>query len=165
MRILVLGAGKMGSFFVDLLSFDHETAVYDIDAKRLRFTYNTQRFTSLEEIDDFKPELVINAVTLKYTLDVFRTVIPHLPPECILSDIASGNQRVHLGGSVVEYAVHTHQQACRLGAIILLRHIHLHRALATRIYATLLMLETLYCALRRHLRLHCKRHQACYECY
>ncbi len=89
MRILILGAGKMGSFFVDLLSFDHETAVYDIDAKRLRFMYNTQRFTSLEEIDDFKPELVINAVTLKYTLDVFRTVIPHLPPECILSDIAS----------------------------------------------------------------------------
>ena len=89
MRILVLGAGKMGSFFVDLLSFDHETAVYDIDAKRLRFMYNTQRFTSLEEIDDFKPELVINAVTLKYTLDVFRTIIPHLPPECILSDIAS----------------------------------------------------------------------------
>ena len=48
MRILVLGAGKMGSFFVDLLSFDHETSVYYIDAKRLRFMYNTQRFTSLE---------------------------------------------------------------------------------------------------------------------
>ena len=62
MRILILGAGKMGSFFVDLLSFDHETAVYDIDPKRLRFMYNTQRFTALEEIDDFKPELVINAV-------------------------------------------------------------------------------------------------------
>ena len=24
MKILILGAGKMGSFFVDLLSFDHE---------------------------------------------------------------------------------------------------------------------------------------------
>ena len=79
--------------------------------------------------------------------------------------IASGNQRVNLGGSVVENAVHTHQQACRLGAIILLRHIHLHRALSARINAALLMLETLYRALRRHLRLHCKRHQACYECY
>ena len=67
MRILILGAGKMGSFFVDLLSFDHETAVYDIDAKRLRFMYNTQRFTSMDEIDAFRPELVINAVTLKYT--------------------------------------------------------------------------------------------------
>lgn len=78
MRILILGAGKMGSFFVDLLSFDHETAVYDIDPKRLRFMYNTQRFTTLEEIDDFKPELVINAVSLKYTLDVFREVMPYI---------------------------------------------------------------------------------------
>lgn len=89
MKILILGAGKMGSFFVDLLSFDHETAVYDVDPKRLRFMYNTQRFTTVEEIEDFQPELVINAVTLKYTLDVFRSVIPHLPADCILSDIAS----------------------------------------------------------------------------
>ncbi|MBR6482628.1 MAG: prephenate dehydrogenase, partial [Bacteroidaceae bacterium] len=89
MKILILGAGKMGSFFVDLLSFEHETAVYDVDPKRLRFMYNTQRFTSLEEIRDFAPELVINAVTLKHTLDVFRQVIPYLPQECILSDITS----------------------------------------------------------------------------
>ena len=27
MRILILGAGKMGSFFTDVLSFQHETAV------------------------------------------------------------------------------------------------------------------------------------------
>ena len=79
----------MGSLFVDLLSYEHETAVYDVDPKRLRFKYNTQRFTSLEEIRDFAPELVINAVTLKHTLDVFRQVIPYLPQECILSDIAS----------------------------------------------------------------------------
>lgn len=89
MRILVLGAGKMGSFFVDLLSFDHETAVFDVDARRLRFMYNTRRFTRLDEIDEFRPELVINAVTLKYTLDVFRQVLPHLPQDCIISDIAS----------------------------------------------------------------------------
>ena len=88
-RILVLGAGKMGSFFVDLLSFDHETAVYDVDSRRLRFMYNTQRFTSLEEIEAFRPQLVINAVTLKYTLDVFCQVMPYLPADCILSDIAS----------------------------------------------------------------------------
>ena len=29
MRILILGAGKMGSFFNDVLSFQHETAVFD----------------------------------------------------------------------------------------------------------------------------------------
>ena len=89
MRILILGAGKMGSFFVDLLSFEHETAVYDVNPQRLRFMYNTLRFSSLEEIRDFRPELVINAVTLKHTLDVFRQVLPLLPDDCILSDIAS----------------------------------------------------------------------------
>ncbi|NLV51997.1 MAG: prephenate dehydrogenase [Bacteroidales bacterium] len=89
MKILILGAGKMGSFFTDLLSFDHEVAVFDIDPKRLRFMYNTQRFTSIDEIDDFKPELVINAVSLKHTLKVFDQVIPHLPKQCILSDISS----------------------------------------------------------------------------
>lgn len=89
MRILILGAGKMGSFFTDVLSFDHECAVYEIDARRMRFLYNTQRFTTLDEIQDFKPELVINAVTLKYTIEVFQQVIPHLPKDCIISDIAS----------------------------------------------------------------------------
>lgn len=89
MKILILGAGKMGSFFTDVLSFDHECAVYEIDAKRMRFLYNTQRFTTMEEIEEFKPELVINAVTLKYTLSVFDQVIPHLPKDCIISDISS----------------------------------------------------------------------------
>ena len=89
MRILILGAGKMGSFFTDVLSFEHECAVYEIDAKRMRFLYNTQRFTSMQEIEDFKPELVINAVTLKFTTEVFQQVLPHLSKDCIISDISS----------------------------------------------------------------------------
>ena len=89
MKILVMGAGKMGSFFIDLLSFDHEVAVFERDPKRMRFTYNCQRFTSYDEIREFKPELLINAVTLKYTIPVFKEVIPYLPKECIISDIAS----------------------------------------------------------------------------
>ena len=89
MKILILGAGKMGSFLTDVLSFQHETAVYDVDAQKLRFVYHTLRFTSLEEIEEFKPELVINAVTVKYTQEAFRQVMPVLPKECILSDIAS----------------------------------------------------------------------------
>ena len=66
MKILVMGAGKMGSFFIDLLSFEHEVAVFERDPMRMRFTYNCQRFTSYDEIREFKPEL-----------------------ECIISDIAS----------------------------------------------------------------------------
>ena len=76
MRILIMGAGKMGSFFLDLLSFDHETAVYEKDPKRMRFTYNCQRFTSMDEVRAFQPELVINAVTVKYTIPAFEEVIP-----------------------------------------------------------------------------------------
>ena len=79
----------MGSFFLDLLSFDHETAVYEKDPMRMRFTYNCRRFTTLEEIEGFGPELVINAVTVKYTVSAFNEVLPHLPKDCILSDIAS----------------------------------------------------------------------------
>lgn len=89
MKILILGAGKMGSFFTDVLSFEHECAVYEVDAKCMRFLYNTQRFTTMEEIEEFKPELVINAVTLKYTLQVFDQLLPHLPHDCIISDISS----------------------------------------------------------------------------
>lgn len=89
MKILIIGAGKMGSFFCDVLSFKHELAMYDTDPQRLRFTFNTQRFSSLDEIDEFAPDLVINAATVKYTIDAFNTVLPHLPSNCILSDIAS----------------------------------------------------------------------------
>lgn len=89
MRILILGAGKMGSFFCDVLSFDHEVAVYDIKPERLRFMYNCLRFTTLEEVSNFNPELVINAATVKYTLDAFHQVIPALDSNCILSDISS----------------------------------------------------------------------------
>lgn len=79
----------MGSFFIDLLSFDHEVAVYEKDAKRMRFTYNCLRFTSMDEVDAFQPELVINCVTLKYTLQAFEELLPHIPESCIISDISS----------------------------------------------------------------------------
>ena len=65
MKILIMGAGKMGSFFSDLLSFDHRVAMYDPDAKKLRFTYNVERFSTLDEVDDFNPDMVINAATVK----------------------------------------------------------------------------------------------------
>lgn len=89
MKILILGAGKMGSFFADLLSFDHDVAVYDTDPAKLRFTYNVRRFSSLDEIAEFEPELVVNAVTVRYTIDAFRSIDKIVPPTCILTDIAS----------------------------------------------------------------------------
>lgn len=79
----------MGSFFCDLLSFDHQVAVLDTNPQRLRFTFNVERFTRPEQVKEFEPELVINAATVKYTLSAFKSVLPYLPERCILSDIAS----------------------------------------------------------------------------
>lgn len=89
MKILILGAGKMGSFFCDVLSMNHEVAIYDTDKERLRFTFNALRFTTMEEIKEFQPEMMINAVTVKYTIEAFNQVLPYLPATCIISDIAS----------------------------------------------------------------------------
>lgn len=89
MRILILGAGKMGSFFTDLLSFNHEVAVLESDPKRMRFIYNALRFTKYEEVEEFAPEMVINCVTLCYTIQAFKGIIPHLKKDCIIADIAS----------------------------------------------------------------------------
>ena len=116
MKILVMGAGKMGSFFIDLLSFDHEVAVFERDAKRMRFTYNCQRFTSYEEIQEFKPELLINAVTLKYTIPVFKEVTPYLPKECIISEgdymgrIFFKDLYQKLGLNIYEYSFEEHDK-------------------------------------------------------
>ncbi|MEG0252907.1 MAG: prephenate dehydrogenase/arogenate dehydrogenase family protein, partial [Muribaculaceae bacterium] len=89
MKILILGAGKMGTFFADVLSFKHEVGMFDTNPQRLRFTFNTQRMTELEEVREFNPDLVINAVTVKYTLEAFTKILPYLSDNCIISDIAS----------------------------------------------------------------------------
>lgn len=89
MKILIIGAGKMGTFFSDLLCFKHTVGIFDTDPQRMRFAFNVQRMTALEEIAEFEPQLVINAATVKYTIDAFKMVMPCLKSDCILADIAS----------------------------------------------------------------------------
>ena len=89
MKILIIGAGKMGTFFCDVLNMHHEVALFDTNPDKLRFTFNTQRMTKLEEIKEFNPDLLINAATVKYTLKAFEMVMPYISDSCIISDIAS----------------------------------------------------------------------------
>lgn len=89
MKILILGAGKMGSFFCDLLSFDHDVAILDPDRDRLKFTFNVQRFMDKTEVEAFNPDLVLNAATVKYTKHAFEAIMPYISKRTILSDIAS----------------------------------------------------------------------------
>jgi len=88
-KILVLGAGHMGAWFVDSLCLDYNVAVYDIDKTKMRYLFNCQRLISYEEVKVFKPDLVINAVSLHLTISVFEEILPYIPEECILSDITS----------------------------------------------------------------------------
>jgi prephenate dehydrogenase len=88
-KIVILGAGNMGSWMADALCMDFEVAVYDVDKSRLKYLFNVQRFMELDEIREFEPELLINSVSLEKTIPVFRDVLPYLPDNCILSDITS----------------------------------------------------------------------------
>ncbi|MBP5259366.1 MAG: prephenate dehydrogenase/arogenate dehydrogenase family protein [Paludibacteraceae bacterium] len=89
MRILIMGAGKMGTFMTDVLCMKHEVALFDKQPERLRFVFNTRRMTTLDEVRDFAPEMLINCVSLNHTFDAFTEVLPFLPADCLLSDIAS----------------------------------------------------------------------------
>ncbi len=90
MKILIIGAGKMGKFFCDLLSDrGHEMAIMDIDPRRLLYTFNCRRFTGMDEVREFAPDMVINAATVKYTIPAFEALLPHIPEGTMLSDIAS----------------------------------------------------------------------------
>ncbi len=89
MRIFILGTGRMGAWLTEELYLDHEVAVHDADPARMKYFIKVKRFSELEELDDFAPELFINCVTLGDTVSSFERVLPHLPKACILSDIAS----------------------------------------------------------------------------
>jgi prephenate dehydrogenase len=55
----------------------------------LKYFFNSHRFLSLDEIRDFQPDLLINAVSLHNTINVFKEIDPYLTKNCIISDITS----------------------------------------------------------------------------
>ncbi|HUX41130.1 MAG TPA: prephenate dehydrogenase/arogenate dehydrogenase family protein [Rectinemataceae bacterium] len=89
MRVFILGAGRMGAWLTEELCWDHEVCVHDADPQKLKYFIKVRRALELGEVDDFRPELFINCVTLGATVEAFEKVLPHLPQDCILSDIAS----------------------------------------------------------------------------
>ncbi len=89
MKILVVGAGKMGSWLIESLCLDYEVAAYDNDLTRLKYFFNTVKLVSPEEIREFDPDMVINAVNLEITVQVFSEILPYLRKDCILADITS----------------------------------------------------------------------------
>jgi prephenate dehydrogenase len=89
MRIAVVGAGNMGSWFVESLCLDYEVGVYDTDRNKLKYFFNSRKFIYLEELIDFEPDMLINAVSLEKTITVFEEIVPYLNENCIIADITS----------------------------------------------------------------------------
>ncbi len=89
MRIAIVGAGNMGSWLVESLCLDYEVGIYDADRSKLKYFFNSRKFIYLEDIHDFSPDLLINAVSLEHTIPVFRELLPYLPKKCMLADITS----------------------------------------------------------------------------
>jgi len=89
MRIAIIGAGNMGSWLVESLCLDYEVGVYDVDRNRLKYFFNSRKFLYYEEVLDFAPDLLINAVSLDKTIELFDEIISYLPENCIVADITS----------------------------------------------------------------------------
>ena len=79
----------MGSWLVESLCLDHEVGVFDVDRSKLKYFFNSRKFLYYEEIMDFSPDLLINAVSLDRTQALFDEIISYLPKECIIADITS----------------------------------------------------------------------------
>ena len=89
MKIAVLGLGRMGGWFAKHLAAEHALAVYDLDETRMPRFPDAVRMGSLGELASFGPQLLVNAVPLGATIDVFRAAVPFLDPGCLLCDMAS----------------------------------------------------------------------------
>ena len=89
MKIAILGVGHMGSWLTEVLSAEHEIALYDTDKTKVQRRYNVRPLESLGEISNFSPVLLINAVSLQHTKAVFEAVAPLLTKTCTLCDVAS----------------------------------------------------------------------------
>jgi len=89
MRIAIIGAGNMGSWLVESLCLDYEVGVYDTDRNRLKYFFNSRKFLYYEELLDFQPDMLINAVSIDNTINVFEEIVPSLPENCIISDVTS----------------------------------------------------------------------------
>lgn len=97
MRIYVLGLGNMGYWFAQRLSKEHEVYGFDKDKNRVETVKNEIAILPPEDLRSFRPELVLNAVSLKETIRAFEEIEPHIARDTILSDIAS------IKGDIPEY--------------------------------------------------------------
>ena len=89
MKIAVLGFGRMGGWFAANLADSAEVAVFDIDPSKYAGVKGVKAFSGIDEIGAFCPDILINAVNHNATFDAFDSVLPVLPPSCVIGDVAA----------------------------------------------------------------------------
>ena len=89
MKIAVIGVGHVGSWLAGELSKSNTVAVFDRYREKAAAISGAELLENISDVTAFGPELLINTVSLRNTIPVFDEVLPLLPKECIISDMAS----------------------------------------------------------------------------
>lgn len=89
MRIAIIGAGKMGAWLAQALASGNEIAVFDKDAARVQAVNGAKPLSSVTGLEGFRPQVLINAVSLQNTVEAFGEAAPYLPKDCLICDVAS----------------------------------------------------------------------------
>lgn len=89
MRIAILGAGKMGAWLAFALKGDNKIAVYDLDAAKAGAVGGAEALATPAELAGFRPQMLLNAVSLQNTVAAFESALPNIPKDCIIADVAS----------------------------------------------------------------------------
>jgi prephenate dehydrogenase len=87
----------MGSWLARSLEDECDLTIFDIDKAHMLSFKKAGHLKDLKELEDFSPQLLINAVSLQNTIDVFKAALPYLSPDCMLCDLAS------IKGEIPEY--------------------------------------------------------------
>jgi len=94
MNIIIIGAGRMGSWMAGLLIRDHTVAIIDRDKDKNTQIPGTVTLNHFKDIPGFNADMIINAVNLDATLPVFREISPLVQNKTLLADMASVKNEV-----------------------------------------------------------------------
>jgi prephenate dehydrogenase len=89
MNVAVLGAGRMGAWLARKLTADNVVAVHDVDRAKAAAVGGVATLSSVEDLAVFRPDILLNAVSLSETVPAFQGAAPRLGKDCLLADVAS----------------------------------------------------------------------------
>ena len=89
MKIAILGAGKMGAWFARELVRDNVVAIHDRDPAKAGSIGGAAWLPALAGLAGFRPDMLLNAVSLSETAAAFQSASAWLDADCLFADVAS----------------------------------------------------------------------------